>query len=465
MKSRKVTPKATSLEEVLNVLANGRFSELIGTIESDVLDFKGAPYRLESTKEKLELAKDVSGLANAGGGVLVMGIGTSVLEGYPHEVADDIRSFTAAMLDVKQYEDVIANWIYPGLNLEIKWVPSSEDAEKGVAYIRISESEVGRKPFLTVAVLQEDNKKLGNVVGFFQRKGDKVIHWSAEELHHAFRDGRRFDEHLSEIGETLGKILSQRKTARPRGVAPDIVNKRIESAIEAVGLTDSISYVLVSYPDTDVEISGLFESRTSDVVKLIDEPPQLRYAGFDISTHERTRIVNGEFRRSVLKAYKLLEVWRDGMIVFVTDGGEGFLCWGDYRRRDFLRINTIGLVESVYLFSLFVRKVYELGGVPDSQVQMGLQIRNIPEDRKYGLPKSTPGGVRWYANVDLAYTESNEILAEKKAHWAQVPAEALAYGTLCDFYARFGVEHEWIPYVKEQDGEKVIDVDKIKNIS
>lgn len=466
MKSRKVTPKMMSLAEVVEVLESGRFSELIGTIESDVLDFKGAPYRLESTKDKLELAKDVSGLANASGGIIVMGIRTSVQEGRPHEVADRIRSFRATMLDAKQYEDVVGSWIYPRPQLEIKWVPSSENTEKGVGYIRVVESQSGRKPFLTVNVLHEDEKILGNVVGFFQRKGDKVVHWSVEELHHAFKDGWRFDEHLSEIGETLGKILSQSKTGRPRGVARDVVNQRVENAIEAVGLKESISYVLVSYPDTDIEIPGLFESRTSNVVKLIDGPPELRYAGFDIATEERSRIINGEFRRSVVESYKLLDVWRDGTILSVGDGGEGFLCWGDYSKKAFLRINTIALIESVYLFTLFVKRLFEEAEAPDCGVKMGLEVRNIGEDTKYGLPKAKPGSLTWQFNLDrdIAWAPGPNVKASKTWIWRNVAAERGAYELVSELYAKFGVEHEFIPYVKEHDGVKVIEVEKIKNL-
>lgn len=466
MKQSNLLPKTMSAQEVLNALSNGKFDNLIGAVESEGLEFKGAPYRLDSTKEKLELAKDISASANAGGGIIVMGIRTCVFEGHPHEVAEEIRKFEETLVDIKQYEDVAHQWIYPRVSLEIKWVQSVADRGKGLAYIRVPESQSERKPFLTVGVLQEDDKKLENVVGFFQRKGDRITHMTAEELHHVLKDGLRFDEHLAEISETFGKVLSESKTATPRGIASQVVNQRIENAIEAVGLKNSISYVLVSYPNANVEIPRLFESRTSDVMKLIDEPPQLRYGGFDITTEDRSKIVNGEFRRSVLKSYKLLEVWQDGTIVFVADGDEGFLCWGNYDTNQSLRVNTIGLVESVYLFSLFVKKVFEIGQAPDCGVRMEFHIRNIPTDKKYGLPKAKPGSLGWRYHFGevMAWASSQDLDAGSSWEWRETAPEKAAYKLVTEIYGKFGVEHEFIPYVKEENGEKLIDVEKIRNI-
>jgi len=459
-----IEPKEMRAEEVLNLLHSGEFEELRGVVETQAIEFKGAPYVLDSRKNKLELAKDLSGLANAGGGVLVMGVGTCVLEGHPREAAERIRSFAAERVNVKQYEDVLADWVYPRLNVEIRWVESASDKGKGLVYVRIPESQVARKPFLTVHVLHEDDRMLGNVVGFFQRRGDKVAHWSAEELHHVFKDGLRFDDHLSDINETLGKLLSGAKTKESVRISPEALNQRIENAIQAVGLTDRCSYVLASCPDVEVEIRGLFESSTSDMVKLIDGPPRLRYAGFDIATGEGSKIVNGELRRSILKPYKVLEVWRDGTVIFVTNGDEGFLCWGDYNSDKFLRVNSIALVESVYLFALFARNVYEGGNVPDCPVTMRLELHNILETKPYGLSKCRTRSGWAYAETDLKQAKFKSTVLEQKFGWRHISPEVWAYKIVGDFYAKFGLEHQFVPYTKGENGTMAIDPERIRNI-
>lgn len=65
-----------SVHDVLEKLLVGQFDALIGLPESEWLEAKPSPYVLDTTKQKLELAKDVSALANAVGGVLVLGFDT-----------------------------------------------------------------------------------------------------------------------------------------------------------------------------------------------------------------------------------------------------------------------------------------------------------------------------------------------------------------------------------------------------
>lgn len=464
MESQLITPKTMTIQQCLDVIESQDFSNLIGTIESEVLEFKGDLYKLDLEKEKFELTKDVSALANLSGGIIILGVGTSPQEEHPHEMIDRIRPFDKSLINTKQYEDVIGSWIYPKINTKIKWISSQTESQKGIAYILIPESEVGKKPFLVTKILEENNKVFGNVVGFFQRRGDKIVNWSAEELHHAFKDGVRFDEHLSGISEMLGELLSQRKTLDSHGIEQETIERRITNAIEAVGFSDNTSYVLLSYPETTVGIAGLFESRTSDVVKLIDDPPELRYAGFDITTGERSRIINGEFRRSVLKSYKLLDVWRDGTMVSISNGDEGFLCWGDYSKAQFLRINTIALIESTYLFSLLVKKVFEQGQAPDCIVSIKLQIKNIPQEKKYGLSKAIPGSMQWKFNFDreIGWTTERNLSVSYAWSWRDTRPENAAYELVSELYTKFGHEHENIPYTKEENGIKVIDLEKIK---
>ncbi len=151
-------PKVLGTPEVLAILGEGDFDCIIGTIESETLDFKREPHQLNTTKQKLELAKDVSAFANNAGGVILMGVNTCKQEGHSHELAEKIRPFDETLIDAKQYEDIINAHIYPHLNVEIKWIPAAADGNKGLAYVRIPEAESQRKPFLTTKVLDEDER-------------------------------------------------------------------------------------------------------------------------------------------------------------------------------------------------------------------------------------------------------------------------------------------------------------------
>ena|SRR5216684_7576855 len=68
---RKLTP-----EEIGNILQKGDFAELVATVEYESLECKNALYDLKLPVAKIELAKDVSALANAKGGHLLLRVST-----------------------------------------------------------------------------------------------------------------------------------------------------------------------------------------------------------------------------------------------------------------------------------------------------------------------------------------------------------------------------------------------------
>jgi hypothetical protein len=72
------TPKVLLPSEVLVAAAAGNFYELIGAKETDQVDFKEHAYNLDVPKDKQDLTADVAELANARGGVLVLGVRTVV---------------------------------------------------------------------------------------------------------------------------------------------------------------------------------------------------------------------------------------------------------------------------------------------------------------------------------------------------------------------------------------------------
>lgn len=467
--------KILEVQRLIDILESGNFDSIIGTIESEILDFKKEPYQLNTTKQKLELAKDISAFANSGGGIIVIGVATCKEVGHPHELAEKIRPFERSLIDQKQYKDIINSHIYPSINIKIEWFPSSKETNKGLAYIKISETESRQRPFVIVKVLAEDEKELGNVVSFFQRKGDHTISLSAEAMHHTFKDGLNFDEHLREIKQDIKKLISQEHSRnlqkhvdnvlkkipkkRPSNINFDIIDQRVNGATKVVRLEDDIEYILVAYPSNDIQIKGLFESRSSDIVKLINTPLSLRHAGFDISTGEQSKIIDGDLRRSVLESYKLLEVWKDGMILFVASGDEDFLCWGNYDSTNQLRINTIGLVESTYIFHEFVNKVYSTSNASNCLINTQLMLKNLPSEKNYVLPKFPINSIRHF--IDHFQVEGSEIRAQACFDWKETLAEKAAYDLISNMYSKFGAEHEFVPYAKEINGEKVIDVQQI----
>src|SRR5207245_3548384 len=61
---------------IADLIRGGRSRLPVGMRENDQLETKGAPYRLENPTQEYELAKDVAAMANASGGLIVLGAQT-----------------------------------------------------------------------------------------------------------------------------------------------------------------------------------------------------------------------------------------------------------------------------------------------------------------------------------------------------------------------------------------------------
>lgn len=470
-----------SVSEVLKIVKKGDFRQLIGLIENDFIECKGAPYILSESKEKFELSKDVTGFANSIGGIILIGVATVKKTDQPYEQIDSIRSFRKEIIDLDQYDNILAAWIYPRLTVEIDWVPASENDQIGLAYIFVPNQPEEKKPYFVSKIITDDGKSVGNNIGFFQRKRSKIDHYSIAELHHIFKDGMRFDTYLSQFFESGG---ISRKLPKRRSQDHDIEEKissrlperksqdhdieekipaRLQSAIKAVALECSTTFSLIAFPNSTVELIGLFEKRNSPMSKLVDQPHELRYGGFDINTGSISRIINGETRRAVTKDFMLLEAWRDGTILFVASGGNGYLCWGNNSKKEFYKLNPICLIESVYLFVLHVRQLYKLSNITTQSLKFQLLIDNIPVDNKYGLTGGVVGSVSWMLN-DLAFANTSEISIKKDVIEKDLIPEIVAYELVREVYVGFGFEYEYVPYTKVENDIVMVDVELIKNI-
>jgi hypothetical protein len=92
--------KRLTVAEVLYFLGRGEFDEIIGTAEDEQLEFKGSPYYLASDAMKFELAKDVTALANSGGGLILLGFRTCKDPDYSFEFVDECRPIDRGLVDL-----------------------------------------------------------------------------------------------------------------------------------------------------------------------------------------------------------------------------------------------------------------------------------------------------------------------------------------------------------------------------
>ncbi len=215
-------PKELTLAQIRDILTRRAVSELLDSLESEFIDFKGEPYRLDDESQKLELAKDVSAFANTHGGFIVLGIKTKKVAEYSADVADELRPIPKNLFNQEQYRNIARDWIYPPLNeLQIVLIPSDGDAEKVFAILEIPESALINKPFLLIRGADESKGRNRRITfGYAERFRSSSLTSVVQRL-----------QQLLHLGLRLEGFNSFRQGVEVRLGDLDVQMKRLEKAV------------------------------------------------------------------------------------------------------------------------------------------------------------------------------------------------------------------------------------------
>jgi hypothetical protein len=452
-------------EKVGAILDSGRFDDLLCAVENGQIECKAAPYQVENEHQKLELAKDVSALANSGGGVILLGVET---ERNPTHFGDEIKTvhpFSQGLVNPEQYQSILGSWIYPTLQkVEVRWFPATGTPDKGIVAILIPDQSVTGRPFLLTRMIDDKGKLVQIVFGYMERRRANAVPMSVEELHVLIRDGLRFDS-LNEQLENLRLLLEKQtvQAAQPGIPMEKILSGRVEQALTVVGLYDKPAFILAAVPHEAIQIPTLFERRDAPVVRLLEAPPALRVNGFDLTSGASTRIVEGERRRVMTAEDKLLELWRDGTLVFVGAGDDTLLGWGKTTQGGKpIRINQLVLLESTYLFGEFHRRVLEYMEPRPTAFTYSLELRNMTvNDIPCGLIPGPLGTFAWVWEDSIHRAPSSRKRIATRWTQQEILPGLIAFLLVSELYAWFGLEHDKIPYTKKVGEHTEIDPEQI----
>lgn len=459
------TPKELTLQDVLQILEEKQFQDLQGVVESDEIEFKHSPYQLENDLQKLELAKDVAALANLKGGIIVIGVETAKNPSISCDQAVKVIPFPRPSLDMeKQYRDILQTWIFPSPKINIKLYPEEESSPAKVLLSIHILLQKENRPFLYNRPINENGKRREIVFGYAERHGSNNEPMKINELHRLINRGIFANDMVnSKFDVILDKISSLSFSGSEQNKADQVITQHIEDSLAALDRKDKPAILLGAFPSGEISIPTLFQSRDGKIVHLLNNPPALRNLGFDLRVGSFPSIQEGRVLRSVAPRYKVLDLWKDGSLIFGGAGDGNFLCWGNANETK-LTINPLALIESTYLFIRLSREVFQNFAIPcPTKATFVLSLRspdqgNIQkgyDEKKYELLAG------YWGNLCTAPGSSEEFrlecsLEEYDFYTDEEGSARIAFELLGKLYTWFGIPEDSIPYTEDKEKGKRI---------
>ena len=453
-----------SPNDILQELESGNFDGLIGLPECRWLEAKESPYVLDPLKKRLELAKDVSAMANSGGGIIVIGFDTTR---HPLTAGEHISRacpFPLDLINCDQYKKILGSSVYPPLNdVAIHIFENPNRDGKGVAAIFVEGAATSGRPYLVGNVLNEAGQSIGAYFGFFERKQDVIPPVNIATIQHLLSAGQQWasiHERLLAIETNMNSWGAAQQAANSVGITDKERSQRIKDARISVGRDDSPVVYFMASTDGECDFPTLFKSRRERVVRLIENPPQLREQGFEIWADYAAEIIQGRLRRNMIAGHRLIELWKDGLFIYVAPGDEDFLGWRLGSSENPVRINNFVLAESILVFCWLMRFVFEEADPKPSAIRLAVGFESLTRASGPAILSSVPEGSMPYP-FDSRSAPAPDLEVVQRAELVDYDAERLGFLLMEKIYHWFGFDSASVPYIDREGANPKLSAAKI----
>lgn len=422
---------------LIAALEAGDSELVIGTHEREWLEFKQAPYHLKEDAQKLEFLKDVTSIANAGGGYLVIGFATKPETHTGRDIATELSRVRQDLVDAVQYRDVLESNTYPPLrNTSMRWWLVERGT--GVLTIEIPAADENSAPII-VNKVKEDGIRKGLLMGIFVRSGERVNTLSPAEIHSQIQVGRAL--------QRGGFQPSERREGPASGPSEEDRGERLDADTRDAGLAGHRRLFMQAWPMTKAIVSDLH--LPGGLHTIIAGPPSLRDGGFNLRTGLQPALLPGGGLRVISDEKLSLSIQRNGLITWVVTAGPDFLAWASGRHgRPTYGINTMALVESVLEFVRF----FAIQVVPRCEPQPGrwVVVAGMADLREEGDPTVlAPGSSRGWIPQHGTKPSPVDSFRTEETEGQDRSAEEVAFDILREIYAQFGIDESHIPYSEQ----------------
>jgi hypothetical protein len=394
--------------EVVVIARSDRFSELLGVRESDQVDFKSGSYDLDSKRGKRDLAADVASLANARGGVIVLGVGTAVHQSERVEVASEFVGIRPGSVNRDRYLKVLREHVAPLVrDVSVDVIDSQTSSERKHLFglITVGAQYEHDKPFIVERIVGDGEETVSHAVGWPERSFDST-YWHP----------------LPRIQQLIAAGL------RAGSLGHENADRDVD---EEVKVADEVAEVAADTPSLVVQLASVRNERSiPDFFGLLAgelrqwRPIRAAGFGFDTSWHQPSP------RGNRLLATDLGSAWllsRSGVLTVVARLDYRNFTWALPPSESHLLINAAALTEWI---TESLRTAYEFVG---SRLQpSGWSIRVIARNLLGDPPVAISMPRRLWPNQVWAATASSaEITMDSMVDW-----EADAFSLLIEVYGQ-----------------------------
>lgn len=427
-----------SAVELVSALARGDFDAVIGTAESQWVDFKQAPYPVRDGRltdnGKWNLAKDVACFANASGGLLVFGYKTHRPANTIVEEASEHTPVPKSLVDADAYAKVISDWVYPQIRgVRMIWYPPEPSEGSGVLVVEVPAQSSRDQPFFVRRAVTEAGR-IFDAWSVSAREGDRCQPVPIERIHADVAVGRiagqlpDLGDRVGDLADRLDRLLDTTAAAlqQPQGTAM-LAIERVSTARDPRPLRD-------------------FYAAQGGARELLSHPPQLRSGGFNLAHLGTLTVDEGAFQVGWSGTSARAEP--DGSFCAVAAATPDFLGWASNANRgdaEPIKINALALVEFTYEAT---RLAYELAALADEPATdyvwqlsaVGMKTADV---------RLEPGPLRRVAWPFPAASASSDSWRQRVEPAPDIGGTAFAL--LERAYALFGFGRSDIPYSRDDE--------------
>jgi hypothetical protein len=432
----------SSRTDLVAALARAHFDAVLGTPESDWLDFKSQPYSLDgsnrlSASGKWNLAKDIACFANSAGGLIVIGYKTQKLRNAIVEEAVSHNPVPKNRVDADAYSQAPADWIYPLVQgISYRWFPPERGHDSGALVIDVPPQADRDRPFFVRRTVESTTGTVDSWSAS-SRQGDRCVPLPIERIHADVVSGRH-----------LGMAAQAQRFEDAAQRLEDLV-RMTASALS--GERDGPILAIEAVNPTAIPMNGFYDA-SAGARPLLAHPPALRAHGFNLSHEGNVTVDSGAF--VVGWSGTAVRAEPDGSYCAVAAATANFLGWAMDQvvpRPRGLRLNPLAVVEFVYEAVRLGFELVDLGGVPPTSLQWRLVAQGLQSNQV----ELQPGPHRSFALAGTSQASSDDWRKDFQA----VDLEHTAFVALEQFYALFGHGPDAIPYAQGQrvDPSAIVD--------